>query len=633
MAYRDLNAAKDEFRLLSLFRTSRSNRAEIEVELETFPLTSSPAYTALSYTWGDPNVTRPIIVDGYLWEVTLNLEAALRQIRAQLEVGQCRRLWIDALCINQKNIQERNLQVCRMKSIYKIADDVLVWLGPASRGGQSDRAIQFWEYLAEQCTHFAKDDFKDVTGYNETTAMLKQELSNDPTLRHTLSEFANREYWRRVWIIQEVAVARQIIVQCGALTTNFKTLLTGFVFWREVDRMEDSSRSPEMSKDLDARDSCVDSLWQIHDGTRERKSLSLLETLSSTSTSEATNPVDKVFALLGISHDGEDFVPSPRYDLPLLTVFISMTKSAISTMHTLDVALMLCRERQRHYPGLEDRPSWMPIWTGLRGTKIAYNIRYILGYSTLRSGNSQRPFDSRNGNSQRTRFAATLDYQPDVRFRDQILISKGVIIDTVHSMSRTTSQPAKPNKTTIKTKTQNPYVTNREIFHVLWMLFTLFRSVDVPLDEILLSQLWSQKLPVSVRLRTWLDDMAGFAFHGRTFKQWCEDSSRSVWLESLKTKLNDAGTIKLQRLADDLVYLKQLGRQLFLSHEGYVGWAPKAAGEGDVVALLLGCTVPVILSRRSGGGYFLVGPCLVPGFMDGEKLPQDERQYQYISIH
>lgn len=52
--------------------------------------------------------------------------------------------------------------------------------------------------------------------------------------------------------------------------------------------------------------------------------------------------------------------------------------------------------------------------------------------------------------------------------------------------------------------------------------------------------------------------------------QWCEDSSRSVWLESLKMKLNDISADKLRRLADYLIYLKQLGRQLFLSYEGYI---------------------------------------------------------------
>ena len=52
--------------------------------------------------------------------------------------------------------------------------------------------------------------------------------------------------------------------------------------------------------------------------------------------------------------------------------------------------------------------------------------------------------------------------------------------------------------------------------------------------------------------------------------QWCEDASRSVWLESLKSKLNDISADKLRRLADDLIYLKQLGRQLFLSYEGYI---------------------------------------------------------------
>ena len=78
-------------------------------------------YVALSYVWGDPNKTREIFVNGKSVQVTKNLESALRILRDKLPVRLGVRLWVDALCINQKDVKERNAQVQRMLDIYEKA--------------------------------------------------------------------------------------------------------------------------------------------------------------------------------------------------------------------------------------------------------------------------------------------------------------------------------------------------------------------------------------------------------------------------------------------------------------------------------------------------------------------------------
>jgi hypothetical protein len=77
------------------------------------------AYTALSYAWGDPNVTAPILVNGVECQITTNLESALRHIRDDINHLV---IWVDAICINQRDTLERNHQVQLMRNIYSYAE-------------------------------------------------------------------------------------------------------------------------------------------------------------------------------------------------------------------------------------------------------------------------------------------------------------------------------------------------------------------------------------------------------------------------------------------------------------------------------------------------------------------------------
>lgn len=108
--------------------------------------TPCPAYEALSYVWGDSPVTSTIrIFDGkkvYLHKVSKTLDSALRCLRNRKEE---RRLWVDALCIDQENSNERSAQVKRMRHIYHRASNVCVWLGEKSE--DSDCVFHFIEGL------------------------------------------------------------------------------------------------------------------------------------------------------------------------------------------------------------------------------------------------------------------------------------------------------------------------------------------------------------------------------------------------------------------------------------------------------------------------------------------------------
>ena len=148
--YRPLNAQNNEIRLLyPVYKTVsgvsaryRGNLGKIcadifvapdltlEFELRAVSQDDEPIYTALSYVWGKPKTLKTITVNGCVFPITQNLEVALRHLQYD-DIQPA--IWIDAICINQTDWDEKNDQVPRMTRIYSNARNVLIWLGPGTQ--------------------------------------------------------------------------------------------------------------------------------------------------------------------------------------------------------------------------------------------------------------------------------------------------------------------------------------------------------------------------------------------------------------------------------------------------------------------------------------------------------------------
>ncbi|KAM3072228.1 hypothetical protein ACMFMG_008685 [Clarireedia jacksonii] len=98
-------------------------------------------YEAISYCWESDIREKEIYVDETLFQVPENLEALLRKLRALPDSVTGMKFWVDALCINQDNIEERNKHVKSMNVIYTKAFAVIVWLGEGAH--DSGKAIDF----------------------------------------------------------------------------------------------------------------------------------------------------------------------------------------------------------------------------------------------------------------------------------------------------------------------------------------------------------------------------------------------------------------------------------------------------------------------------------------------------------
>lgn len=172
--YSPLLPGPDSIRLL-LLRPAEDDTAPIECVLLDYSLEESFGepikYDALSYVWGDPKKTRPICVDGYDFNVTENLHAALHRLRCRYE----RFVWIDAICVNQQDQKERGHQVRSMAKIYGKAHRVIVWLGEAAENSE-----QVFEEIR------LRKKWKDA--------------SDNETVRRAVVAMLERQWFRRIWV-------------------------------------------------------------------------------------------------------------------------------------------------------------------------------------------------------------------------------------------------------------------------------------------------------------------------------------------------------------------------------------------------------------------------------------------------
>ncbi|KAJ9612338.1 hypothetical protein H2200_003935 [Cladophialophora chaetospira] len=171
----------------------------LRAKLHSFDLDNAPAFYALSYVWGNPEVDDTILLGDQTFKrerITANLHAALTQMRRH---DTARFIWVDALCIDQQNLQERNHQVQIMGTIFASAAQVVIWLGEATQ--HSSFGLQTLQYIAEGKA------FEDNPPWK----------SKPPeVIQMGLIDVLRRAWFHRIWTVQEAALSScKTVMICG----------------------------------------------------------------------------------------------------------------------------------------------------------------------------------------------------------------------------------------------------------------------------------------------------------------------------------------------------------------------------------------------------------------------------------
>ncbi len=178
-----------------------------------------PEYEALSYTWGEERSPTPVFVNSNgskrkFIEVTQNLATALIYLRHKSEA---RILWIDALCINQEDMKERSSQVARMADIYRLANRVVVWLGPESEEGRSSEALSTLRGIGSKIEiEWALYEMRATNEGDPSWADRNIPQTVDQNSLNSLLMIINRPWFERIWVQQEIALASEkAVLVCG----------------------------------------------------------------------------------------------------------------------------------------------------------------------------------------------------------------------------------------------------------------------------------------------------------------------------------------------------------------------------------------------------------------------------------
>ncbi|KAG8362266.1 hypothetical protein FVEN_g90 [Fusarium venenatum] len=231
-SYRSLNKPSKQIRLIEV--KAQQPKAPLELNLSIHTLNKAPDFYAVSYTWGSGELSEMVLINGNPMMVTGNCYYALSQIHSHSKSSTSGTtskrvyLWIDSICINQNDMKEKGYQVTMMFDIYSKAIKVLACVGPHENDSEIlNEVLEETKSFQGNLYSIREDIIQDGTFTHSTfedtiNTFVESKRPSESfgiRLRKAVLAFANRDYWSRLWIIQEVAATSgsgsQLEVLCG----------------------------------------------------------------------------------------------------------------------------------------------------------------------------------------------------------------------------------------------------------------------------------------------------------------------------------------------------------------------------------------------------------------------------------
>ncbi|KAH7383577.1 heterokaryon incompatibility protein-domain-containing protein [Cadophora sp. MPI-SDFR-AT-0126] len=582
LLYTPVDSASHEIRVLDIFPGLPGTSISCSTRHTKLLQQDTVAYTALSYVWGRPDITTPITFNGISHPVTLNLASALDHVRSETEIVT---FWADALCINQKDNVEKSAQVAMMGDIYRGATGTRIWLG--EERDSSDLAM---------------DIIAQMDG--ENLGSEKNQLDEDGL--RAVAKLQARDWWSRVWVIQEALLSKSPVIQCG----NKSLPIDAFI------RLDDIRRGWHRStcQYSDIRGSLIpgnpfasiltDFPEEIEKITSGNPS-SLQSWITSTEEFHATDPRDKIYALLSLCPPSQAANIIPDYTAPVSDVYAVVTARCIIRYQDLTMLQFDADSKSDEH----QLPSWVRDYSssGLLGQK-----QPVVGLSP-----SEYAASGRDCWGRRKIFIDNL-FSNDFRQ----LRSRGMIVDSIvyagknEKLARYTGVDPQERLANVKERSA------RTLTQV---------------------KIWEEKVR---ELRESPYDSAGGSdaafwrtlMANRQFGNWAQlpaDMKQNVYFETWMGRLplpdSEVETLPPDADLDEAkrLYVKPFtdacitwshGRSFIVTSKGYIGLAPLKTEIGDVVTVLEGGSVPFVLRALDEGGYKFIGESYVHGIMEGEAV-------------
>jgi hypothetical protein len=528
-------------------------------------------FEALSYAWGDRTRVAHIWLDGALKEVSQDLEAALRALHCLPETQLGMHYWIDALCINQDDILERNQQVKRMHRIFRDARAVVVWLGPEKE--EDHRAIRAMTDTRRDASQNGRVIPPPNFGIEDWDA---------------LCAFLRKPYWYRLWVVQELAVNHNhTLFLCGTRSLT-----------REMVKMAVRCCQKLLRENSPAIITSNQDAWKI--STRVYRLVDVeprlgedaipMGVLHLSREALASDDRDKVYGILGLLDPSIASQINPDYSSAntVQTVFTAFTVAVIQATGNLDQIVY----------GPENLTTTWPSW--IQDLRLSFNrnhVRYLRGSK------------------------ASLNCASDFRFihiNDKIhLRAKGILIDTIDGIASSPfchDPPIYPAYTPTRYKKSVSRVIGRTLSldHPKIHRYPAYMKLPWNCEDSKLSSLVATG--DGMKFQSFREKNRMFILNGETLESY---------FPAHPSNESSAKTIEYHL---HFAIISMEGRKLCTTDTGYICLVPKTVKRGDVVVVLLGCNFPVLL-RPDKDMYRVVGECYVHGLMEGEAFDgKDDRE-------
>jgi len=558
-----------------------SGSEEIRGELHNLCLDDAfnEPYEALSYVWGDPSITKPIVVDGQEIQVTTNLEAALRHIR---KPDGTVIIWVDAVCINQDDNAEKSHQVSMMYDIYKKCSQVYIWLGyPADPAVVKTNPYAF-------LAHFENNrHFHELPGYfrDKTTGKLAfQEDEAFMSMWESFCLIANSSWWTRAWTVQETIFPLNTTVMYGYWKTSwYRIVCAGY---RRNSHMDSPTKCCSEALEIFPKPRRIFFNLFMSDvmfvnGPREAHTRgsqdSFHELVRSFACRDCKDPRDKIFSLLALANTVKYADLKPNYSKNVAEVY---TETFCSMLDETDGDFRCLLGH-----GFGDLGRGLPSW--IRDFSVVVPRDVVV--SDIRRLSTYRLYNTSDG------IPGNL-----VCIAYKELHLSGFVADTVQTVG-----PA------VRT------VESDDLKAIFSQWLELVSSVLGSADKSTARGLLARLMCADV-----INDPQAVSQTGMHWRRALDIDipEKQIWQQFL-----DGDKWALERAYRGGMEAAINGRAFFVTKNGRMGLCSLGVMPGDQVWVVFGSLVPFVLRPRQGNGgqsthypYGFVSDCYLQGIMDGE---------------
>jgi hypothetical protein len=580
--------------------------APIECTIFHIPLSQAylHPYEALSYCWGDQTSKQAIMSNGMCIEVTFNLFTALYYLRRKDEP---RILWVDAICINQADLQERNHQVTLMRDIYGKGNQTTVWLGEEE--DESGTAMKLIHHLAE---HEYDDIIYAELTFRKLTTIQSQLAAKFPRGFDAFFRLLLRPWFRRVWIVQEVAVSPRSVVLCGDAEASWEQLTGALKLLMKLQihlRYQVAGIGHLNFIDISRQEFVNPADDQ------------LLRALVRHQECQATDPRDKVYALCGLANAfARNPSLIPDYNRTPEQVYTDLAVCILSQRRSLDLLSVplplqqfgISAQQSGKYQA--SLPSWVPDWS--REGSI-WDLRKL---------DQKIP---------RAQFSASGNSMPWPSFNEDksLLGLDGFVYDTIVECTRVLA----PGEATSNIfHNHGPkckfHATIKE-----WKKFCKAHVSAQCLQD-------GSDVDVFVKNLTGGDESMSYEKIKKDFQDWDSSSWDIRFLSrfpNMPSFLCNMFVIAVVVRATALRFLLRrsisppnidtaYNRRMARTSTGYICLVPMETQEGDKIGIFRGGKMPLVI-RQNDISWQLIGDCYVHGIMKGEAWEKTKCKKMWMS--